>query len=88
MNLYYGGAHLNADQRVHVQPGKLPGLYHRDADLIVLHLKVLLKASRGFRPTMRKDQLMLEDVNLCSLPKFPKIYYYNIYKEAIDTFSS
>ena len=42
--------YLDTDHGVHVEPGQLPGLYHSDADLIVLGLESVVPGAPRLRP--------------------------------------
>ena len=52
-HVLYNVPHLYTHHRVHVQPGQLSGLYHSDADLVVLRLQVLMKAAWWLWPRIR-----------------------------------
>ena len=52
-------ADLDADDRVHVEPGELAGLDHGDADLEVLGLQAHRHLVGRFRPLGRKEKKVL-----------------------------
>ena len=45
-----GISNLDADDGIHIEPGKLPGLDDGDADLVVLGLEGVVPRARGLGP--------------------------------------
>ena len=49
-------SYLDAADWVHVEPGQLPGLYHSDADLVVLRLQRVLPRTARLGPAEAKSK--------------------------------